>query len=82
MSIDLLRLHYPGFGFAAYAYRAGEPVTVEAHTPTGELFTAKGMTEYEAWLQLFPGLAQQDEETTHTSEEQADEHDAPDDIFG
>lgn len=80
MSIDTLRLHYPGFGFAVYAYQAGEPVTVEAHTPTGEMFTASGPTEHEAWVQLFPGLAQQEAETTHT-EEQADEHDAPDSIF-
>lgn len=80
MTIDTLRLRYPGFGFAVYAFEAAGPVTVEAHTPTGEIFTGKAMNETEAWGQLFPDL-HHDEQPTH-QEEVADEPPPEDDIFG
>lgn len=81
MTIDTLRLRYPGFGFAVYAFEAAGPVTVEAHTPTGEIFTGRAMNETEAWGQLFPDLHIQTVQFTQT-EEEAHEPPPEDDIFG
>lgn len=43
-TLDDLRAKYPHLGFAIYAYEPGGDVTLECHTPSGEVFTFTGPT--------------------------------------
>lgn len=56
--LDIVRAMRPEFGFAVYAYKPGEPVTVEVHAPSGDIFTAHAETETAAFEQLFGPLPQ------------------------
>ena len=53
-TLDDLRQKQPDLGFAIYAYAPGGPVTLEVHTPMGDVFTWKAPTEAEALAQAFP----------------------------
>jgi hypothetical protein len=39
---------------ALYAYQPGEDVTLEVHTPDGQVFSWSGPTEADVLLQAFP----------------------------
>lgn len=45
MTLDAIRRHHPDLGLALYAYEPGGPVTLEVHTPDGQVFTFTGPTE-------------------------------------
>lgn len=53
-SLDDVRRAHPTLGAAIYAYQPGENVTLEVHTPDGQVFTWSGPTEADVLLQAFP----------------------------
>lgn len=53
-SLDDLRREHPTLGAAIYAYQPGEDVTLEVHTPDGQVFSWSGPTEADVLLQAFP----------------------------
>jgi hypothetical protein len=53
-SLDDLRREHPTLGAAIYAYQPGEDVTLEVHTPDGQMFSWSGSTEADVLSQAFP----------------------------
>jgi hypothetical protein len=53
-SLDDVRREHPTLGAAIYAYQPGEAVTLEVHTPDGQVFSWTGPTEADVLLQAFP----------------------------
>ncbi|MGF7008137.1 hypothetical protein [Aminobacter sp. BE322] len=53
-SLDELRAAYPHLGFAVYALEPGGTVTLEVHTPDGQLFTWSAPTVDAAIARAFP----------------------------
>lgn len=53
-SLDEARRRYPHLGMALYAYEPGGLVTLECHTPSGEVFTFIAETEALAIAKAFP----------------------------
>lgn len=49
-----IRADNPELGFALYAMTPGEPVTLEVHTPDGQVFTFIGATATAALDTAFP----------------------------
>lgn len=54
MTLDDARAAFPLFGFALYALDPGGDVTLEVHTPDGELFAFTGPTEQAVLEAAFP----------------------------
>lgn len=54
MNFDELREKHPALGFALYAYRPGQSVTLEIHTPAGDIFQFEGATLEAAYDLAFP----------------------------
>lgn len=54
MTFDELRANNPDLGFALYALEPGGPVTFEAYTHTGQVFTWIDKTAEGAIRQAFP----------------------------
>jgi hypothetical protein len=54
MTLDEIRTANPDLGVAVYAYEPGGPVTLEIHTPDGQMFSWVGATEAEALNLAFP----------------------------
>lgn len=52
--LDDLRQAQPEMGFAVYAYEPGAPVTLEAHTPDGEVYSWQADTLADAIAKAFP----------------------------
>lgn len=52
--LDELRQAQPELGFAVYAYEPGGPVTLEAITPDGDIFSWRGDTVADAIAEAFP----------------------------
>ena len=74
-SLDEIRAENPDIGVAVYAYSPGEPVTLEAHTPDGGVFTWTAPTLMDAIREAFPTM-------TDTAEDPAlPEPTQPTDIF-
>ncbi len=53
-SVDDLRRVHPELGAALYAYEPGGPVTLEIHTPDGQVYSFAGDTEAAALALAFP----------------------------
>ena len=53
-SLDGLRAAHPHLGFAIYALEPGKAVTLEVHTPDGQVFTWLAPTEEAVLIQAFP----------------------------
>jgi hypothetical protein len=53
-SLDEARAAYPHLGMALYAMEPGQPVTLEVHTPDGQMFTFRARTEAGALARAFP----------------------------
>lgn len=53
-SLDEARAANPDLGFALYAYDPDAPVTLEVHTPDGQVFTWTGPSEANVLSQAFP----------------------------
>lgn len=51
---DALRAMFPDTSFAVYAYKPGQPVTLEAIEPTGETHTLTGNSLREILSALLP----------------------------
>lgn len=58
-SLDDARQQNPDLAFGLYAFEPGGPVTLEIHTPDGEVYSFAGATEAETWAQAFPQEAPQ-----------------------
>lgn len=54
MTLDDARKLRRYLGFALYAYDANGPVTLEVHTPIGEVYTFIAASEAEAFNLAFP----------------------------
>ena len=52
--LDDLRARYPKLGFAVYAIEPGKPVTLETHSPDGQVFTFRAATLDAALDKAFP----------------------------
>ena len=55
-SLDEARAGNPDLGFALYGYEPGGAVTLEVHTPDGEVFTWSGATEADVFALAFPAV--------------------------
>ncbi|QIG74354.1 hypothetical protein EVC08_042 [Rhizobium phage RHph_N65] len=53
-SLDDARAANPDIGFALYAYQPGEALTLEIHTPDGQVFSWTGASEADVLSQAFP----------------------------
>lgn len=53
-SLDDLRAAHPDLGFALYAIEPHGTVTLEVHTPIGDVFTYEGKTAAAAIQVAFP----------------------------
>ncbi|MDK4729368.1 hypothetical protein [Rhizobium phaseoli] len=53
-SLDDLRREHPTLGAALYAYQPGEALTLEIHTPDGQVFSWTGASEADVLSQAFP----------------------------
>lgn len=60
MTLDELRAAEPALGFALYAFEPGGLVTLEIHTPDGQVFTFKAATAQAALDAAFPPAQQED----------------------
>lgn len=54
MTLDDARTAFPSLGFCVYALDPGAAVTLEIHSPDGEVFTFTGPTEQAALDAAFP----------------------------
>lgn len=54
MTFDEARAAYPALAMAIYALDPGAAVTLEIHSPDGEMFTFTGPTEQAALDAAFP----------------------------
>jgi hypothetical protein len=63
-SLDDLRREHPTLGAAIYAYQPGEAVTLEVHTPDGQMFSWSGSTEADVLAQAFPPEVETDTPAT------------------
>ncbi len=54
MTLDDARMIRRHLGYALYAYDPAGPVTLEVHTPIGEVFTFTAASESEAFSLAFP----------------------------
>jgi hypothetical protein len=60
--LDTLRTENPELGFAIYAMEPGGPVTLEVHTPDGQVFTFTGRTAGVVMGRAFPPLPPEPDE--------------------
>ena len=74
-SLDELRRAHPELGAALYAYEPGGPVTLEIHTPDGQVYPFTGDTEAAALAVAFPP------ELPAVDDENADRHEPTPNIF-
>lgn len=79
MTLDEAIKARPDFGFAFYAYSPGQDVTLEIHTPEGDIFTFTGES-LEAVLVMAFGNDQHTDEIEDAEEIEDDAGDG--DIFG
>lgn len=59
-SLDAVRAANPDIGIALYAYDPSGPVTLEAHTPDGQVFTWRAETVEAAIAVAFPDEVAED----------------------
>ena len=57
MTLDDIRDRFPQLGLALYALEPGQPVTLEAHGPGGELWSWTAPTVAEVLAKAFPAPA-------------------------
>lgn len=55
--LDAIRAAHPEIGLALYAIEPGGPVTLEVHTPDGEVYSFRALTTQAAIDQAFPPAA-------------------------
>lgn len=53
MTFEEIVAERPDFGFAFYAYKPGDPVTLEIHAPGGDIFTFHGRDMADVLEQAF-----------------------------